>query len=172
MAKFKDQITRSDKASPHTQSLIRNHIYDQTKIAAHFKGFEFASARKQDIKLVTDQYSSRVRITIQPDLKEGGTPLEMLDIKDSLFANILKKLSRDSRAVILFKVHPNSFNTYLKARNMTDDARIAAGWEIQPIIKYTLILEDVEVKPLATRPPADPSKPKPKGPPKIGPKLD
>lgn len=149
------------------------YIHDQTKIAAHFKDFKFTSSRQQKIALVNDKYWTRLRIVIKPDQKNGGTPLAIINDKDSTYAKILKKLTRNSRAVILFHVHPNSFNTYLQARNMADKARVSAGWEISYMTQYTIILKDVEVKRLATPPPPNPNaKPKPPGPPPIGPKLD
>ena len=145
------------------------YIYDQNKIAEHFKDFKFTSSRRQKIELVINKFSTHIRIVIKPDLKKGGTPLATINDKDSTYAKILKKLSRNSRAVILFYVHPDSFNTYLQARNMADDARVAAGWKIAYLSKYTTTVKDVEVKRLATPPAA---KPKPPGPPPIGPKID
>ena len=148
---------------------VDRYIHDQTKIAKHFKDFEFGSSRLQKIRLYISKSLTRIRIIITPDLKKGGTALAEINDQDSTYAKILKKLSRNSRAVILFYVHPNSFNTYLQARKMADEARISAGWQISHIKEYTLMVKDVEVKRLVIPPPA---KPRPPGPPPIGPKLD
>lgn len=149
------------------------YIYDQTKIAAHFKTFDFRNSRKQKVAVVVNPTWTRVRINIYPDLKEGGTALANINQKNSTFVTVLKKLANNSKAVILFHVHPNSFNTYLQARNLTDKAQIAAGWDVKYMDRYSILLEDIEVKRLKDPPPPDPNaKPKPPGPPKIGPKLD
>jgi hypothetical protein len=149
------------------------YIYNQTKIIDHFKGFDFKNSRQQKVKVAGHPYWTRLRLVIKPDLKNGGTALADINKMDSTYVKILKKLVNNSRAVILFHVHPNSFNTYLQARSLTDKAQISAGWEIHNMTQYVIILKDVEVKRLKDPPPPDPNaKPKPPGPPPIGPKLD
>ena len=149
------------------------YIYNQTKIAAHFKNFDFKNSRGQAVTLVTNPVWTRLRIDIKPNLKEGGTALADINKKDSTYFKILKKLASNNRAVILYRVHPNSFNTYLQARILSDKAQIAAGWEIQYGLSYSTYIKDVEVKRLKDPPPPNPNaKPRPPGPPPIGPKLD
>ena len=149
------------------------YIYHQTKIANHFKNFDFENSRQQKVELITNPVSTRMRIVVRPDLKKGGTALADINRKDSTYVNILRKLANSSRAVIIFHVHPHSFNTYLQARRLSDKAQIAAGWEIQYMTHYSFYLPDIEVNRLKDPPPPDPNaKPKPPGPPPIGPKLD
>ncbi len=149
------------------------YIYNSTKIAQHFKNFDFRNSRNQKISLITNPLSTRMRIEIKPDLKQGGTALADLNKKDSRYIKVLKKIASNSRAVILYRVHPNSFNAYLQARILSDKAQIAGGWEVHYHKSYSVVLRDIEVKRLKDPPPPDRNaKPKPPGPPTIGPKLD
>ena len=115
-----------------------------------------------------------MNMTIRVDQENGGTPADQLADKGSVYEKILRTLSRNKRAVIMFKVAPGSFNTYLKARTMADKANVSAGWEIKPMSAQWLPLSDFEVKRLKDPPPPPvaPVKPKKPGPPKIDPKLD
>jgi hypothetical protein len=151
------------------------HIYDQTKIAQHFKNFDFKNSRGQTVQLVTNPFATRMHIVIKTDPKNGGTPLEDLDKNNCLFRTILKKLSSNIRAVIMFNVHPNSFKTYLQARRVSDKAKIAAGWQISGRTHHVIRLNEIEVNRLKTPPPPvhDPNKPPaPPRPPSLPPKLD
>ena len=106
-----------------------------------------------------------------PDLKEGGTPLEERKKKDSNFAKIVYKLSSNIRSVVMFHVHPNSFNTYLQARRVTDKARVSEGWEVKGMGAYSIRIDDVEIRREKEPPPA-PTKPGPERPPTLPPKID
>lgn len=149
------------------------YIYNPSKIAAHFKNFDFRNSRNQKVRLVHNPTWTRLRIEILPNLKTGGTALADINNKESTYFKILKKLANNNRAVILYRVNPNSFNTYLQARILSDKAQIAAGWDISYSQSHSIILREIEVKRLKDPPPPDPNaKPKPPGPPPIGPKLD
>ena len=128
------------------------YIYDQTKIAEHFKDFNFRNSRNQKIRIFTNPVSTRIGIDIKPDLKKGGTALADLNKKDSTYIKVLKKLTNNNRAVILYRVHSNSFNTYLQGRILSDKARIAAGWEVRHSQSYSVLLKDIEVKRLKDPP--------------------
>ncbi|MCP5536451.1 MAG: hypothetical protein H7A51_09490 [Akkermansiaceae bacterium] len=152
------------------------YIYNQAKIAEHFKNFDFKNSRKQTVRLLANPLGTRMRIEIKPDLKAGGTALADINNRESTYFKILKKLANNNRAVILYHVNPNSFNTYLQARILSDKAGIAAGWEINYSQAHSIVLADVEVKRLQDPPPPDPNAkpkpPKPPKPPRIDPKLD
>ena len=150
-------------------------VYDQTKIAQHFKNFDFKNSRGQTVQLVTNPFSTRMNIVIKTNPKNGGTSLEDLANKNCLFRKILKKLSSNIRAVIMFNVHPNSFNSYLQTRRITDKTKIAAGWQISGRTHHVTRLNEIEVNRLKTPPPPvhDPNKPPaPPRPPSLPPKLD
>jgi len=169
----------------------RIEIFDQSKIAEHFKNFDFKNTRNQEVKLITNPIHTRVSLLIKPDLKEGGTHIDDINKKDSLFVKILTKLRSNRKAVLFFVVDSKSFNTYLQARDLTDKAEISAGWEMNSMRMendetldmpnaqgtFNMLLKEIEVNRLKDPPPPPPKKPgddkpKPEGPPKIGPKLD
>jgi hypothetical protein len=146
------------------------YIYDQTKIAAHFKNFDFKDTRGQKVELLTNPVSPRLQILITPDLEKGGTPIDELEKVGSDFSKTAASLMSNSRAVVLFHVNPDSFNAYLKGRGLLDKAKIPAGWEVWGGNSWRETIADIEVNRLMDPPPPD--KPGPKPPPPIGPKLD
>jgi hypothetical protein len=146
-------------------------IYDQQKIATHFKDFDFKNARKQAVTLITNPIGTRLQIDIKPDLEAGGTSIEDLDKEGNAYSNALAALSRNLKAVLLFKVHPDSFSTYLQARSMADAAKVPAGWEVNGSPSHRFVLPDIEVNRLKEPPPA-PAKPPGPTPPPLRPKLD
>ena len=147
-------------------------IHDQTKIAAHFKTFDFRNAQGQKIEVVTQPVWTFLQLAITPDLEKGGTPLDDLEKPGSGFSKTVLSLMSNSRAVVLFHVHPDSFNTYLKARGLLDKTKVPAGWEVWGGNSWRVTIPDVQVKRLQEPPPPPPDKPGPKPPPPIGPKLD
>lgn len=149
------------------------YIYDQDKIAAFFKEYDFQNSRQQSVTVQTSPTYTGVNIRVAPNLKEGGTSLAELADKNCQFANILRKLSSDRNAVLMFYVAPDSFNTYLAARELADKAGVPAGWEIRSNGDYAQRIPDVEVNRTQEPPPPPPNqKPAPPGPPSIKPKLD
>ena len=104
-----------------------------------------------------------------PYLKEGGTSLEELKKKDSNFAKISDKLSSNIRSLLMFHVHPNSFNTYLQARRVTDKARVSEDWEVKGMGAYSIRIDNVEIRREKEPPPAPT---KPERPPTLLPKID
>jgi len=146
-------------------------IYDQKKIAEHFKTFDFSNSFGQKVEVITNPIWTRLQIAITPDLTKGGTPMEELEKPGSEFSKTAASLMSNSRAAVLFHVNPDSFNCYLKARGLLDKARIPAGWDVWGGVSWRFIIEDVEVNRLQ-EPPPPPPQAGPKPPPKIGPKLD
>jgi hypothetical protein len=146
-------------------------IYDQEKIAAHFKTFDFKNTRGQKVELVANPVWIRLQTVITPDLEKGGTPIDELEKVGSEFSKTAASLMGKSRAVVLFHVNPDSFNAYLKGRSLLDKAKIPAGWEVWGGKSWRETIADIEVNRLQ-EPPPPPDKPGPKPPPPIGPKLD
>ena len=67
---------------------------------------------------------------------------------------------------------PNSFNTYLQARRVTDKARVSAGWEVaKGRTFYYIDIDDVEIR-KEKEPSPEPKKPGPERPPKLPPMID
>lgn len=80
-------------------------------------------------------------------MNNGGTPLSELSEKKVHFTNILRKIASNRRAVLIFDVAPDSFNTYL-----------LAGWELISRYSYWITIPDIAVNKLSNQP--------------AGPKLD
>ncbi len=146
-------------------------VYDQEKITQHFKNFDFKNTMGQKVEVVAYPTSTRLFITITPDLENGGTPIDALEKPGSGYSSAAASLKNNRDAVVLFHVNPDSFNAYLKGRSLLDKAGIPAGWEVFGGHTWRLMIEDVEVNRLE-EPPPPPDKPAPKRPPSIGPKLD
>jgi hypothetical protein len=150
-------------------------IYDQKKIAQHFKTFDFKNSQGQKVEVITNPIGTTVQILIKPDIEKGGTSPEELDTPGSGFSKAVASIVKNKDAVILFHVHQDSFSTYLKARSLLDKTKIPAGWEIWGGDAWLFNIPDLEVKRLQDPPPKPPTPPKPPGPrppPPIGPKLD
>lgn len=144
------------------------YILDHNKVMKAFKDFDFGNTRGQKVYLPNLPQQVRLALDIVPDRKEGGTSLEELSQPNNKFVGILKVLARDRKAVLMFRVNPNSFNTYLVARELADKAGVPAGWEVSGWDRHRHNLTEVEVNRLE-EPPEKPPGPRP---PKVGPKLD
>ena len=149
------------------------YIHDQLRIAEHFKSFNFNPMRGQKIELLPNTYGTRMGLRITPDAANGGIPMDAMQQPGSEFERAMNGLASNKRAVIMFWVAPDSFNTYLIARKLADKAGVAAGWEVRGDTSYYLPINDVEVRALEIMPP-EMAKPKPptNDPPKLEPKLD
>jgi len=148
------------------------YIYDQNKIVEHYKTFDFRNPRKQKVTVLPNKYGTRLQIQILPDPKEGGTTTEQLRQPGSVFEKAMNGIAINRRAVIMFWVNPDSFNTYLLARKFADKAGVPAGWEVRWNTDYRVTIQDVEVRRLEEPPPPkEDEKPKPTPPP-LAPKLD
>ena len=147
-------------------------IYDPTKIEAHFKNFDFKNSQGQKTEIITQPVWSFLQLAITSDLEKGGTPLDDLEKPGSEYSKTVASLMGNSRAVVLFHIHPDSFNTYLKARGLLDKTKVPAGWEVWGGNSWRVTIPGVEVKRLQEPPPPPPPQVGPKPPPPIGPKLD
>jgi len=146
------------------------YIYDGRKIAAHFKGFNWGNSRGQKIEVITQPTRTWLQLVITPDLAKGGTPLEDLSKPGNPFAQAVKVISGSFKAVLLFRVNPDSFNAYLEGRELADKANLASGWEMSWSRNVAVGIPDITVKRLEEPPkPTKPSGPKP---PPLKPKLD
>lgn len=146
---FEDEFRKAKRDFPHQRIKKQGadrYIYQSGPIVKHFENFDFRNSRNQKVKVVAYPTATRLRLTITPDQKEGGSSLEDLQEADGLFSKILGRLRLNSRAVLIFHVHPNSFNAYLQARRLTDQYRVAAGWEVRGMNSYDVIIPEVEVK--------------------------
>lgn len=137
------------------------YIYEPGPILKHFQGFDFRNSRKQKVDIYANPIDARLKLRIAPDLKGGGVSLEELKKPNNVFAKIVGRLRTKSGGVLIFYVHPNSFNTYLQARRVTDKARVPAGWEIRAMNFYSTVIDDIELRRLKEPPPRKPGPERP-----------
>lgn len=146
------------------------YVYNPTKIVAHFKNFNWGNARGQKIEILPVPTNYYMLISIQPDLVNGGTPLEDLAKPGGEFAKAVPVIRQNMKSVLLYKVNPDSFETYLAARELSEKANISAGWEINDSQRFTTGIPGLTVDRLQEPPPKAPETgPKP---PPVKPKLD
>ncbi|MFK7850253.1 MAG: hypothetical protein AB8D78_04670 [Akkermansiaceae bacterium] len=151
---------------------VDKYIYDGQKIAAFFKGYDWKNTRGQQVTIQAPATGHRLNLIITPDLKNGGTPTEELATVGSGFSKAASIISRDFDAVLLFRVSTDSFDTYIRARELADRANIASGWDINGSPRFVKRLSEPMIRRIKEPPPADPNKPKPPAPPPLKPKLD
>ena len=101
---------------------------DETKLKAWFKTNYEGKGDVNYIPQISGDGKVRIDIAVNPD---KGTPKEHITHPNSPFvALVAKARSYGSRALIKYYVAPDSFETYLIAREYSESQRIDAGWEI------------------------------------------
>jgi hypothetical protein len=185
---FKDQIHLVDAGQArrmimdefkfHERNLFRElkrisgkpdvRVYDQEKVVRHFAEKNL-KVRKQSISVPYNKPYTRLNFRVTFDPNDGDATLADLEQARGRFHNICDYIKRNTRAVIIFKVHPNSFATYLKAREIADQMGIPCGWEIDGNNFYQERLE-FPVNNLEQPPPPKPGAQPP--PPRPSTKLD
>ena len=169
---FEAEFRKAKSDFPNQRIKLRGadrYIYQAPPILKHFRDFDFKNSRAQKHEVSAYPTSTRLFIRVSPDLKNGGTSLEELVDPRNKFARILDKLRLNRRAILIFNVHPNSFNTYLKARQLADREKVTAGWEVNGGSSFAIRINDIEIKRQQEPPPA---KPGPERPPNLPTKID
>jgi hypothetical protein len=145
-------------------------IYDGTKIVAHFKNFNWGDTRGQKIEILPAPTGYYLWLVIRPNLASGGTPMEDLAKPGGAFANAAQRIRQTRSAVLLYRVNPDSFPTYLAARELTEKINVSAGWDINGSAEFRMPIPNLGVRRLQEPPPqkgGGPAKP-----PALKPKLD
>ncbi len=145
--------------------------YGAGRIMNHFKGFDWGNRRGQKVELISQPHWGHLRIRITPNAASGGTTTDELRQPGSPFHQAVKSLARVRDAVLMFRVHPDSFDTYLAARPLADAVNLPAGWEVWFGRHHEYAIPDLNIKPTAP-PPEQPAKPGGPDPPKLDPTLD
>lgn len=147
--------------------------HDTRAVLTHFKNFNWGPTQPgQKVTLESTPYWSRLHIRTTLDLDKGGVSASQLESKDSPFHQALLALSRQPGSVLMFRVHTDSFETYLKARDIADIAKVPAGWEVYWARHHQFPIMSMEVKPYGEAPVDPNAKPKPPSPPTLKPTLD
>lgn len=144
-------------------------IYDQNEVVKLFAGQELKT-RNQTITVSLNKFGTRLNFRIRFDPEKGDASLADMNVTNGRFHRVIDRVKAFPRPVLIFKVAPDGFATYLKARQIADDMGLASGWEVDA---RTFLDErlDFEVARLETPPPAPP-KPPDAGPPPPARKLD
>lgn len=119
-------------------------IYDQEKIVAHFAKLDL-KVRDQKITVLPNRPWTRLPMRIGLDTKNGGVPLSEMEKPNSEWQRICNLVRSFPKSVLIFRVHPNGFATYLKAREIADRFNIPCGWEITGNVSHAETLDDFEV---------------------------
>lgn len=137
-------------------------VYDQEKLVKHFDSLKL-QVRGQKISLLPNRPWTRLPMRIEIDTKNGGVPLAAMNAQNSEWHRICNLVRSFPKSVLIFRVHPNGFPTYLKAREIADRFNIPCGWEINGSPNHVETINDFEVnrleqpKPQAPKPPAPPA---------------
>ena len=78
---------------------------------------------------------------------------------DSRFVRFLRLVKREPKTVVWFLVHPDSFETYLQARETCDQVEVSAGWELSGSPWLAENLYEFETNVIEPPPPAPPPAP-------------
>jgi hypothetical protein len=137
-------------------------IYDQEKVVAHFRA---RLPKPPDVEVTLPANRPWTRLALHFKAKTGaGEPAEALDRPTARFPQLVRGFAANT--VVFFHVTGDSFDAYLKARDIVDRRRLAAGWEFVSRAEYRETLSDFEVNRLEQPPPpatnAAPSVPAPK----------
>lgn len=139
-------------------------IFDQEKTVQFFSQRNL-KIRNQSISVPYNKPWTRLSYRISFDPKKGDASLADIEQPRGRFHKICDRVRSSPRNVLIFKVNPNGFATYIKAREIADSMNLACGWEIDGNTYYQATL-DFEVnrleQPAPPKPGAVPSKPAPK----------
>lgn len=149
-------------------------IYDQDKTVKHFAALGL-KMRDQKITIPYNRTGTRLAVTIELDPEHGGVTLAELAKPRSEWHRLCTLVRSYSRGVLIFRVRPDGFATYLKAREIADAVNMPCGWEISGATSHSQVLEDLEFNRLEEPPPPPPqpaAPPPPPGPPPPQRRLD
>ena len=129
-------------------------IYDQEKVVRLFAQRNL-KVRQQTISVPYNKPWTRLNVRISFDPKKGDASFADMEQANGRFHKICGRVRSSQRGVMIFKVHPNGFATYIKAREIADAMNVSCGWEIDGSVTYQELLE-FEVNRLEQPPPPKP----------------
>lgn len=132
-------------------------IYDQIKVVNHFAKLNL-TVRGQSIRVPENKFGTTLNYQIDFGAGKGDATLDDMNQPKGRFHEIAYKLSSYNGIALIFKVNPDGFETYLKAREIADIMRIPCGWEVDGNTVFNGPLE-FEVNRLAEPPPPGPPGP-------------
>lgn len=138
------------------------YIYDQEEVVRFFETQEM-KVRNQTITVPYNKPWTRLNFRVSFDPAKGDASAADMGQPGGRFHRMMDYVKNGQRAVLIFKVHPSGFGTYLKARQIADDKQVPAGWEVDGASAFSAVLDDFEVNRLEDPPPApaSPAPPRP-----------
>jgi hypothetical protein len=76
----------------------------------------------------------------------GGESLDQIRKPESNYQRTLRQIAGDPSGVALFQVMPDAFATYLEARIIADENRVAATWETLASLELSMPVRGFEVQ--------------------------
>jgi hypothetical protein len=153
-----DEKKKDFKSERDRQSGGRTrYIYDQEEVVKFFETQDI-KVRNQKVIVPYNRPWTRLSYRVTFDPKNGDASAADMDQPGGRFHRIMDYVNRQSRKpVLIFKVHPNGFPTYLKARQIADEKKIPAGWEVDGNPFFSAPLDDFNVNRLEDPPPPPPA---------------
>lgn len=133
------------------------NIYDHEKTAALLNKRELGN-REFQLEFPVIKTQNRIQMRIKPRPDAGETPEEFAESR-SQFDRFLRVVKRNPQAVVWFLVYPDSFEAYLRAREVCDQANVPAGWELSGAPWLAENLSEFETNVIEPPPPAAPPAP-------------
>jgi hypothetical protein len=119
--------SQNSAASAPGAASAKGAVFDPDKLMAYFRR---NPVRNRDyavsVRTFDNRSSANMEIAMLPN---GGEDIARIKRDASKFRRALK-LANEKKKYIRFLVYPDSFEAYLTARSITDEAGVAAGWEI------------------------------------------
>ena len=134
-------------------------VYDQDKVVKFYEQKNLM-VRSQSVSVPYNRPWTKLTMRITLDPAKGDASLADMEQPKGRFYNICYKVKSYYDCVLIFKVNPNGFATYLKAREIADSLNIPCGWEIDGGTTLSLPL-DFQVNRLENPPEAKPAPAKP-----------
>lgn len=102
---------------------------DRKKVQAFFADRLRLSTKDLKVELVGAINSSRMnmRLSLQPG---GGESLADIKNPGSVFQRAMRRFGSEQNTVVWFYVHKDAIATYLSARDIADESKVACGWEL------------------------------------------
>jgi hypothetical protein len=164
-AKFKELALKAFYRGQNSLILTRGvpdpnkdtNIYDHEKTVAFLTRRDL-SDDEFTIEFPIMKHQNRIQMHVKPQPEAGETPEEFTEA-DSEFVAFLRRVKREPQAVVWFLVHPDSFETYLQARETCEEVQVAAGWELHGIPFLAENLYEFETNVMVPPPPPPPPDP-------------
>jgi hypothetical protein len=134
-------------------------IYDQDKVV---KFFAQRALSLPNATITVPYNKTSTRLAMKLTAKPGtGEPVEAASKITSRIYAMLRQ-ARNSNTVIWFHVARNSFETYIRAREIVDTLGVPAGWDVASEAAYSVPITEFTVTQMEKPPdvpPPDPTKP-------------